>query len=231
MTGAREQILGAIRDGLRHAVLPDAEADAGAVAAPRAGTAGTVGREKLWQQFTEVLTALTGRVHHAASAAEAAGIVAAVAAEHGARTYLSWDGDQLGCDGILEELASRGLARVTYDLPFDGERRAAEVAALGDVVLGLTGSDAAIAEAGAIVLASGPGRGRLASLLPPVHVAIVSASRIWPSLPALLADAPELVGRGANTVVIAGPSRTADIEMTLTHGVHGPKYLHVVVMP
>jgi L-lactate dehydrogenase complex protein LldG len=238
MTGAREQMLEAIRDGLRHAVLPDAESDVAAapraVSAGTAGTADTVdaaGRELLWRQFTGVLTALTGRVHHAASAAEAAGIVMAVAAEHGARTCLSWDGDQLGCDGLLEELASRGLARVPSDLSFDAGQRAAEVPALGDVVLGLTGSDAAIADAGAIVLASGPGRGRLASLLPPVHVAIVSASRIWPSLPAMLTDEPDLVGRGANTVVIAGPSRTADIEMTLTHGVHGPKHLHVVVMP
>ena len=78
MTGAREQMLKAIRDGLRHAVLPDAESDA--AAAPRAGIAGTpdtvdtvdtagtvdavdtVGREMLWRQFTGVLTALTGRV-------------------------------------------------------------------------------------------------------------------------------------------------------------------------
>ena len=235
MTGARAQMLGAIRDGLRHAVLPDAEA--GAAATPRAGTAvptvtaGTVGPEMLWRQFTDVLTALTGHVHHATSAVEAADIVLAVAAEHGARTCLGWDGDQLGCDGLLEELAARGLARTTYDLSFDAGRRSAEVPALGDVVLGLTGSDAAIADAGAIVLASGPGRGRLTSLLPPVHVALVSASRIWPSLPALLADVPDLVGRGANTVVIAGPSRTADIEMTLTHGVHGPKHLPVIVMP
>jgi L-lactate dehydrogenase complex protein LldG len=226
MTDARAQILGAIRDGLRHAVLPDADDDA---AAPP--VAGAIDRDALWRQFTQVLTALTGHVHHAASADEAAGIIADIAAAHGARTYLSWDGDQLGCDGLHEVLASRGLARDTYDLSFEAGQRAAEVPALGEVVLGLTGSDAAIADAGAIVITSGPGRGRLASLLPPVHVALLSASRIWPSLPALLAEMPGLVGRGANMVVVAGPSRTADIEMTLTHGVHGPKHLHAVVMP
>jgi L-lactate dehydrogenase complex protein LldG len=226
MTSAREQILDAVRDALRRAVLPDAAA--GPVAMPRAEHADP---QTLWQTFTRVLTALTGHVHRATSVAEAAEIVAAVAAEHGARSYLSWDADHLGCDGLIDALASRQLARQAYYLSFDAARRADELPALGEVVLGLTGSDAAIADAGAIVLASGPGRGRLASLLPPVHVAIASAARIWPSLPALLEDAPDLVGRGANTVVIAGPSRTADIEMTLTHGVHGPKHLHVIVMP
>ena len=225
MTDARAQILGAIRNGLRHAVLPGATGDA---VAPHAGA---LDAQRLWPPFEQALTALTGHVHHAASAVEAATIVAAIAAEHGARTFLGWDGDQLGCDGLLDALASRGLARLPYDLAFDAAGRATDVPALGDIVLGLTGSDAAIADAGAIVLVSGPGRGRLASLLPPVHVAIAAASRIWPSLPALLEDEPGLVGRGANTVVIAGPSRTADIEMTLTHGVHGPKHLHVIVMP
>jgi L-lactate dehydrogenase complex protein LldG len=226
MTSAREQILGAVRDGLRRAVLPDAAA--GPVTLPHEELAD---RQALWQTFTRTLTALTGRVHHAASAAEAAGIITAVAAEHGARAFLSWEAGHLGCDGLLDALASRQLVRVDYDLSVDAARRADEVHAIGEVVVGLTGSDAAIADAGAIVLASGPGRGRLASLLPPVHVAIASAARIWPSLPALLEDEPGLVGRGANTVVIAGPSRTADIEMTLTHGVHGPKHLHVIVMP
>jgi L-lactate dehydrogenase complex protein LldG len=226
MTSAREQILGAVRGGLRRAVLPDAAT--GPVAMPPTAIAD---RHDLWEAFTRTLTALTGRVHHAASAAEAAEIIAEVAAEHGARSFLSWDAGHLGCNGLLDALASRQLVRVAYDLSFDAARRAEEVPAMGEVTIGVTGSDAAIADAGAVVLASGPGRGRLASLLPPVHVAIASAARIWPSLPALLADEPGLVGRGANTVVIAGPSRTADIEMTLTHGVHGPKHLHVIVMP
>jgi L-lactate dehydrogenase complex protein LldG len=78
------------------------------------------------------------------------------------------------------------------------------------------------------VLVSGPGRGRLASILPPLHVAIVSERRLRPSLAALLREEPRLLDEGSNVVVVAGPSRTADIEMTLTHGVHGPKHLHVI---
>lgn len=226
-TAARDQILTAIRDGLRHAVLPGAD-DAPAA---RAAAAPPVDRAGLWERFTTALTALTGRVHHAATAAEAAAIIAAVAAEHGASTFVSWDDGPVGCTGLLDDLSARGLTRVPYDLSFDPAARADQVGPLGEVVLGITGADAAIAQAGGIVLASGPGRGRLASLLPPVHVALVSAARIWPTLPDLLAAEPGLVGRGANLVVIAGPSRTADIEMILTHGVHGPKHLHVIVVP
>ena len=228
MTGPREDVLGAVRDGLVRAVLPGSR-DARRWD-PRDSGAGT-GPEALREAFVQALTALTGHVHSATSAGGAAEVVAAVAAEHGSSSFLSWDDDQLGCPGLLNELASRGLTRVTYDLSFDPARRAAEVPALGEAVVGLTGSLALIADAGAIVLSSGRGRGRLASLLPPVHIALASASRIWPSLPALFSAEPGLVGQGANLVVIAGPSRTADIEMTLTHGVHGPKHLHVVLMP
>jgi len=226
VSGPRDQVLGAIRHGLLRADLPGAEA----VLPPMPPTAAS-DPQALVRQFEQTLVALTGRVHRAASAGEAADIIAAVAAEHGARTFLSWDGPELGCDGLLEALAARQLSRVAYNLPFDAAGRAANAPALGEVLIGLTGSDAAVADAGAIVLTSGPGRGRLASLLPPVHVALVSASRIHPTLPDLLTEQPDLVGRGANLVVIAGPSRTADIEMTLTHGVHGPKHLHVILLP
>ncbi len=93
----------------------------------------------------------------------------------------------------------------------------------------MTGAHAAIAENGAVVLVSGPGRGRLASLLPPVHVAIVPERRLRPTFAALVREEPRLLDSGSNVVLIAGPSRTADIEMTLSHGVHGPRHIHVIL--
>ena len=62
-----------------------------------------------------------------------------------------------------------------------------------------------------------------ASLLPEIHIAILKSSDILPSLP----DAMHLVKNTSAAVFITGPSRTADIEMTLTIGVHGPKEIHV----
>ena len=225
---ARDRIMASVRDGLLRAVLPDATAD-------RAGRweppAQVPPREVLVDQFSRTLAALTGHVHRAATATKAADIVIGVAAAHGAASCLSWGDEHLGCPGLLSLLAARGLARVTYEMSGDSVERGRTAHDVGRVDLGLTGAHAALADSGAIVLVCGPGRGRLASLLPPIHVAIVSERRMWPALPALVQAEPGLLDAGSNVVVVAGPSRTADIEMTLTHGVHGPKHVHVILVP
>ncbi|MGE5199635.1 MAG: LutC/YkgG family protein, partial [Rhodospirillaceae bacterium] len=180
-------------------------------------------------QFTAALTALSGHVSRAAGAGGAAEAIAAIARAHQASSFISWDDDQIGCPGLLAALSSLGLARVTYDVSGDPDRRALDMAALSGVGLGVTGAHAALADSGGLVLVSGPGRGRLPSVLPPVHVAIVQERRLRPSLAALLLEEPGLFDAGSNVVVAAGPSRTADIEMTLTHGVHGPKHVYVIL--
>jgi len=63
------------------------------------------------------------------------------------------------------------------------------------------------------------------SLLPEIHIAVLKSEDILPSLP----DAMHLIKDKKAAVFISGPSRTADIEMTLTIGVHGPKEVHVFV--
>jgi L-lactate dehydrogenase complex protein LldG len=220
--------MASVRGGLLRAVLPDATDDrTGRWAPPDSALAG----ETLIEDFGRVLASLAGHLHRAASASAAADIVAGVAASQGATSYLSWDDEHLGCPGLRRVLESRGLPRVTYDVLGDPVERTRRTLELGGVGLGLTGAHAALADCGAIVLVSGPGRGRLAALLPPVHVAIVSECRMWPSLAALVRAEPDLLDAGSNVVLVAGPSRTADIEMTLTHGVHGPKHVHIILMP
>jgi L-lactate dehydrogenase complex protein LldG len=91
---------------------------------------------------------------------------------------------------------------------------------------GLTGVRAAVAGTGSLALASAPGQPLTASLLPEIHIACLQAEAIVPTLADLLRQ--PWVSQSANTVLISGPSRTADIEMTLTIGVHGPKQLIVV---
>ncbi len=97
--------------------------------------------------------------------------------------------------------------------------------------VGVTTAQAAIAETGTLVLESESERHRLVSLLPPVHIAIVKAQDICLTL----GDALRYVrrrgesGMSRATTFITGPSRTADIELTLTIGVHGPKELYVIV--
>lgn len=93
---------------------------------------------------------------------------------------------------------------------------------------GLTGCSAAIADTGTLVITSASGHPLAASLSPEVHVAIVHQEQIVPSLEDAFRN--EDVAAAAAAVLITGPSRTADIEMTLTIGVHGPRELVVYVV-
>jgi L-lactate dehydrogenase complex protein LldG len=92
--------------------------------------------------------------------------------------------------------------------------------------LGVTGVDAALAETGTLSLTSSPERPRVASLLPRVHLALLRPAVLRPDLHQVFADTQA----AGYSVLISGPSRTADIELTLTLGVHGPKALYVWVM-
>ena len=95
--------------------------------------------------------------------------------------------------------------------------------------VGITTAQAAIAETGTLVLDSAQERHRLVSLVPPIHIAIVDASKICETL----GEALTLLRKGKEispaVTFITGPSRTADIELTLTVGVHGPQELYVIV--
>ena len=99
--------------------------------------------------------------------------------------------------------------------------------------VGVTSADYALADTGTVVLISGGEQHRLISLLPPVHVCLLDPSRIFPSLTQLLAHiSKDFYSRKRPPqalTCITGPSRTADIEHTITMGVHGPKSLHVLL--
>ncbi|MEE9284599.1 MAG: LUD domain-containing protein [Dehalococcoidia bacterium] len=105
-----------------------------------------------------------------------------------------------------------------------------------DADMGITGANVAIAETGSIVIVSNEGNARLVSTLPPVHVAILGIEKVV----ATLDDATSLLrvlsksGTGQRVTsyisYITGPSRTADIELSLTIGVHGPKEVHIILL-
>ncbi|MBI5842074.1 MAG: LUD domain-containing protein [Chloroflexi bacterium] len=92
--------------------------------------------------------------------------------------------------------------------------------------VGVTRAICGLADTGSILEADGEGNPLHASLLPEVHIAVLKRSDILPSLE----DAVNLVRGTKSAVFITGPSRTADIEMTLTIGVHGPGELHVFLV-
>lgn len=106
------------------------------------------------------------------------------------------------------------LFRVGQDA---GDLRA--ICAQADV--GISGAEAALAETGSVIVASGSRKSRLATLLPPVHIAMVPTSRLTADL--FTWTAARQGKMPANVTLISGPSKTADIEQTLAIGVHGPK--------
>lgn len=95
--------------------------------------------------------------------------------------------------------------------------------------VGITSAQAAIAETGTLVLDSTRERHRLVSLVPPVHIAIVDASTIYGTLGETLSMLQNGKELSPAITFITGPSRTADIELTLTIGVHGPQELYVII--
>ena len=100
--------------------------------------------------------------------------------------------------------------------------------ALPNATVGLTGAALAVTEPAAIALVAGPHVPRATSLLPPVHICVLRASDIVPAF----ADA---VSSFAGTLPsaltwIGGPSRTGDLEMITTLGVHGPTIVEVVIV-
>ena len=100
--------------------------------------------------------------------------------------------------------------------------------------IGITGADFAIADTGTLVLLSGPEKPRLTSLLPPVHVSILKKETIVPDIHRLFSMLGERYGDYEDLCscisFITGPSRTADIELNLTLGVHGPEKTIAIIV-
>jgi L-lactate dehydrogenase complex protein LldG len=95
--------------------------------------------------------------------------------------------------------------------------------------VGISTAQAAIAETGTLVLDSTRERHRLVSLVPPVHIAIIRASQIYRTLGEVLTLIRVTKQVSPALTFITGPSRTADIELTLAIGVHGPQELYVII--
>jgi L-lactate dehydrogenase complex protein LldG len=186
------------------------------------------------ERFRAEFERVAGVFHRVPSLDAVPAVIAAIARERGAERLVAWDPAVLGFDPG-PALAREGLALAVARTGQEDEaarRRHREDAATSQV--GVTGADLALAETGTLVLLSGSGRPRSTSLLPDVHVAVFGRDRLVESLEqvgvmleALHVDADRAMS-GAMINFITGPSRTADIELTLTRGVHGPKEVHAI---
>jgi len=131
--------------------------------------------------------------------------------------------------GVPEGLgaALEGATEVLVDFSTGGTMDTATLKLCARAKAGITGLDAIIADTGTLVIASKSAGDRVASLVPPVHIALLEGVRMYQSLEDYLEDAdPTLTHQ-----FITGPSRTADIEKKLVLGVHGPVRLILIGPP
>ena len=97
---------------------------------------------------------------------------------------------------------------------------------------GITGVDFAVAETGSLVILSSADRSRLATLVVPIHIALVQKDQILAGLMELFSAVSVRFGTSppSQMVFITGPSKTSDIEMVLVKGVHGPLEVHILLI-
>ena len=228
MADSRERILG----NLRRALNRDGSADIAAqtvserLAAhrpntiPARGVGGDRdGRIALFQMMAEEVAATIARV---ASLDQVPAAVADYLAQHNLPSELV-----VTPDPQLEPIPWRDRPTI----------RLREGIANADDQVGLTGAFAGIAETGTLMLISGPQSPTRNNFLPDNHIVVLRAEQIvstyeegWEALRRAtpLGQGQFAMPRTVN--FITGPSRTADIELKIELGAHGPRRLHILIV-
>ncbi len=193
--------------------------------------------QELLAHFEAELTKVSGIPHRAASEAELEEILGGIlGTTETVSVVLSRNPllAQLGLSGKL-----RALGKSVAEWPSaPGAGQDAEAAyreACFSAAVGITGADWALAETGSLVLTSQTEGSQLASLAPPVHVALYRRGQLVELLDDVLERLPlareaESSAAGRSVVFVTGVSRTADIEQILIRGVHGPRELHAILI-
>jgi L-lactate dehydrogenase complex protein LldG len=165
------------------------------------------------------------KIHYCAADQEAvaAAVVEALRAENATSAMVAFD---LGAEreAVVAAAEAAGVQVVPGETP-----EAAE-----PVDAGVNRAAVAVAETGSIGVVGNELQPRVATMLPPIHIALVDRATLYPSLDEAGAHLERVMRPGEGGVryasLVTGPSRTADVEKTLAVGVHGPRVLHLVVI-
>ncbi len=171
-------------------------------------------------RFEEEVTA-AGGVFHSCRRNEAADVVASVLDGRG-RLQVLVTKEQAVPSALPAIVQSGGGRAIAWP---DGGRGTAESADVG-----ITGALWGVAETGSVVVSSTPPGGRLVSLLPPVHIALLPAHGLLDTTATLFKRVALMPSLPSALVIVTGPSKSSDIGKELAVGVHGPKELHVVLV-
>lgn len=206
------------------------------------GVMPAIAPEELVPKFEAEFEKLAGSAHRAATFCELEKVVQAILeASHAQSVVLSRNPllAHLGLEGRLrawgQSVAVWPTASNTPSAVDRSTALRAFAAASFSATVGITGVDFVLAETGSIVLSSLTEGSQLASLTPPIHVALYRRSQVLESLDDVLEKLPvsrdpNLPSLGRSVVFITGPSRTADIEQILIRGVHGPREVHAILL-
>ncbi len=208
---SREAILGDIRQTLNRN-LQSPVAPRPDILPPRIAGEPDAEIEKLLQE----IIALKGVVQRLEPIALPAALAELVKAENIHKATL-WDTARLTRLGIEARLLKLGVEIIPHT---------ANKQEMATADLGVTEADFALPETGTLGLFSSPEQPRSVSLLPRVHLAIVHPRALRADLHQVFAEAKAQ----GYLILITGPSRTSDIELVVTIGVHGPQRLYVWVV-
>ncbi len=182
----------------------------------------------LVQTFERAFTNLRGHVHRASTWPQAAEMLLGLCAAKGV-SRLATAQLPRALDDALRETNRAGAVEIMRP-PYDSSTLPNAIDQAG---VGATGIEFAIAETATLVEVSRNDSTRLVSGLPRVHVGVVSAREFVPGLFDAAPRMRALLNENATDCVISflsGPSRTGDIELRLTLGVHGPEEAHVLIL-
>ena len=232
---SRDEILRRIRKGLQHT----AEHSGARMAAQERLDRGEIEQETakryvelkerqqiLVHRFVEEIIGIRGNGKVVGSESEIKESMGDLIKGRGAKRAAIWESDFLRQLDIREFLQSKGLQIAS---PENGEEMA-------DADFGITEADFAVADTGTMVLMANKSQPRSVSLIPPIHIAVVKGEVIVENIRDLflilensLPESGSILDLTSCITFITGPSRTADIELNLTLGVHGPREVFVLV--
>lgn len=238
-SSSREEILSKIRNALKQSdstpLRPDSEKANDSDLERLAHRIRENSREKrqsLINQFEGELIRVGGNFRRCSSHDAASDYICELAKSKGASQAVGWNSSLLDQNEIIAALKNSGIDFIGDDQKTQSE---SFISTAIDAGLGISGVDYALAETGTLVLIAGESKARSVSLLPPVHIALVKPDQFISGLddlfPIMRYDLNVSRQNLSSAVIfITGPSRTADIELTLVVGVHGPQELHVILL-
>jgi len=179
-------------------------------------------REQCIASFTERMQAVRGEVHRV-----------------GRGHWVDWINTEMTSRGLSRALIGRGAiaeqfannVSTTFELTrYDQRIEEWKDTLFHQIDFAVTGTLGGLAESGSLVLWPGPNEPRLMSLVPPLHIALLDADRLFENFAQLIEKEEWASGMPTNALLISGPSKTADIEQTLAYGIHGPKGLITLIL-